>query len=59
MSRIAVQCCLLLVIACVVAVGRAARLSEQTINLLPRTEALLDGTQEPRHLSGYFTVRLA
>lgn len=57
MSR--AQFCSLFVILCVVALGRASRLVEQSIDLLPRTEGLVEGAQEPRHLSGYFTVRLA
>ena len=49
----------LLVISCIVAgaVGQPSRLTEQTIELLPLSNVTLNGAQQPRHLSGYFTVR--
>ena len=52
------QSCLAL-ICCFVAgaLGQSARLTEQTIDLLPPSNAAMEGVQEPRHLSGYFTVR--
>lgn len=49
---------LLLAICCFV-LACSARLTEQPIDLLPTTDSLLRDTHEPRHLSGYFTVRIA
>ena len=58
MMRRASGYCLLLVICCLVVLVQSARLTEQSIDLLPTADTLLKETQEPRHLSGYFTVRL-
>ena len=58
MFAIRAQSCLLLIFCIFVgALGQSARLTEQTIDLLPPSNAALEGMQEPRHLSGYFTVR--